>query len=241
MLLTYVVSSFDPNDKRCNPALLSPQAAKSGALLDYTIRFQNTGNATAQTVRIQDTLTQNIDMSTIRFVAASHPSTMQIQPGRTIEFLFQGIMLPDSNVNEAASHGFIRFQARNTSGLQIGDSITNRAAIYFDLNAPVITENCVTRIQTLSSAKEPDSGEVVPKLLLTPNPGSGAVHLTIPGQTLRGATISITDGSGRLIKAWQNLNSDLFEIPVGALQAGTWFVTVRQNGWIVNEILLMLP
>lgn len=240
-LLSLVVSSFDPNDKRCNPSVLSPQAANAGALLDYTIRFQNTGNATAQTVRILDTLTQKIDLSTFQFVAASHPSVVQIQPGRTLEFLFQDIMLPDSNSNEAESHGFIRFLARSKSGLQLGDSITNRAAIYFDLNAPVITADCVTRIQTLSNTQESDISKFAPKLLLSPNPGSGPIRLTIQGQTLQEAQISVADVSGKQLKVWQHVNSDFFEIPSGSLPSGIWFVTVRQNGWTANEMLWILP
>lgn len=39
-----IQSSFDPNDKQATPSLTSAEVAK-GAMIDYIIRFQNTGNA----------------------------------------------------------------------------------------------------------------------------------------------------------------------------------------------------
>lgn len=48
-------------------------------------------------------------------------------------------MLPDSNVNEAASHGFTSFRVKQVPNLPVGTLIENSAAIYFDFNAPVIT------------------------------------------------------------------------------------------------------
>ncbi|MBL7827941.1 MAG: DUF11 domain-containing protein, partial [Saprospiraceae bacterium] len=238
-LQTYVVGSFDPNDKQCLPAVLTPHEGNSGTFLDYTIRFQNTGNAPANKVRILDTLTQKIDLSSMQFVASSHPSTIQVQGERTLEFLFQDIMLPDSTSNEVASHGFVRFKVRSMPGLQIGDSITNRAAIYFDFNPPVITANCVTSIENISKIKDL---ETKTNLLITPNPSSGAVvRLSVPGQTLQGAIVSVADVSGRKVKVWQCLNSDFFEIPSGALQAGTWSITLFGNGWTAHETLLLIP
>ena len=48
-------------------------------------------------------------------------------------------MLPDSNVNEPASHGFIKFRIQQKASNPTGARIENTAAIYFDYNAPVLT------------------------------------------------------------------------------------------------------
>ena len=49
-------------------------------------------------------------------------------------------MLPDSTVNEEASHGFIRMRAAlNRERPEPGDIVENTAAIFFDLNEPIIT------------------------------------------------------------------------------------------------------
>ena len=55
-------------------------------------------------------------------------------------------MLPDSNVNELASHGFLRFRVKPVNGLVIGDVIKNTAAIYFDYNLPVYTNTEMTTV-----------------------------------------------------------------------------------------------
>ena len=56
-------------------------------------------------------------------------------------------MLPDSNANERKSHGFIRFRIKPKNTLVAGDSIKNKAAIYFDYNSPVITNSAITQIK----------------------------------------------------------------------------------------------
>ena len=48
-------------------------------------------------------------------------------------------MLPDSNVNEPASHGFVKFTVSQQPGNPMGTVINNQAAIYFDFNDPIFT------------------------------------------------------------------------------------------------------
>lgn len=105
-----IVGSFDPNDKQVFPNhSLHPDQIKAGEKLEYTIRFQNTGNYKAERVRIVDTLNIHLDIKTLQVVAASHPYTWKIKEKGIVEFIFDTIDLPDSSSNEAASHGFIKF------------------------------------------------------------------------------------------------------------------------------------
>jgi len=94
--------AYDPNDKLVNPAYNSEYALHSDTL-HYTIRFQNTGNDTAFTVRLTDQLSDNLDWSKFTPIGASHEHvvTFDERAGR-IEVLFENIMLPDSNVNVVA-------------------------------------------------------------------------------------------------------------------------------------------
>jgi hypothetical protein len=48
-------------------------------------------------------------------------------------------MLPDSNVNEPASHGFARFSIAPRPGLPLETDVFNEASIYFDFNDAVVT------------------------------------------------------------------------------------------------------
>ena len=135
--------SFDPNDKIVTPeGIGSEHITALGSELTYTIRFQNTGNDTAFYVDIRDTLDINLDMSTVDLLGSSHPCSFAISGERELKWIFSDIQLPDSNINEAMSHGFVSFRVKPNDGA-INAVVKNRASIIFDYNQPVKT-NTVT-------------------------------------------------------------------------------------------------
>lgn len=147
-----VTGSYDPNDKLAATTLGS--GASTGydpavdEWIDYTIRFQNTGTDTAFHVWITDTLQAGLDPATIRMGAASHASTWELRGQGTLKFKFANIQLPDSNVNEPRSHGFVSFRIKPRAGYLVasGDQVSNTANIFFDFNPPVITDPCVLQV-----------------------------------------------------------------------------------------------
>ncbi len=144
-----ITCSFDPNDKQVAPAGFGSFGAvdMDTEWLDYTIRFQNTGNDTAYTVMLRDSISDRLDVASICDFASSHTiSSMNIEQDRELVARFENIMLPDSGTNQAGSQGFLSFRARVLPGLASGSSITNRAYIYFDYNAHVITNTAMTTL-----------------------------------------------------------------------------------------------
>ena len=136
-----VTGSFDPNDK----AVVPEGDIIVTDLLTYQVNFQNVGTDTAFTIIIRDSLDQNLDISTVNIGASSHPYVFFFT-GRELVWEFQNVLLPDSNVNEPGSHGFVKFTALPLASLAEGDSMENRAAIYFDFNPAVVTNTVVNRI-----------------------------------------------------------------------------------------------
>jgi hypothetical protein len=67
------------------------------------------------------------------------PSAGHFNPGRELVFTFENILLPDSTTNFEGSLGHVYFQVKPRAGLVPGTVIENTAAIYFDFNAPIIT------------------------------------------------------------------------------------------------------
>jgi hypothetical protein len=130
----YTTGSFDPNDILVNEDTLTTTQLSNAPWLEYIIRFQNTGNDTAFTVKILNPIdTNKLNLSTFEFVNASHPVNLNwINYQRNMEFKFENILLVDSNTNEPLSHGFVRYRIQPKTNLSAGDSITNFAAIYFD-------------------------------------------------------------------------------------------------------------
>ncbi|MFH1320977.1 MAG: PKD domain-containing protein [Bacteroidota bacterium] len=149
----FVKSSWDPNDKNVLPEGLTEtyHYIDSTDILEYLIRFQNTGNDTAFKVVIRDTLSTYLDISTIEPGASSHPFTFDIYESDIIQFTFDSIMLPDSIVNEPESHGFVKFEINQQPGNTKGTVIENEAGIVFDYNEPVNTNTIFNTIGNIDS------------------------------------------------------------------------------------------
>ena len=135
-----ILCSFDPNDKQVTPAGIgNANYTLMNEELIYTIRFQNTGNDTAFTVVVRDTLALNLDWNTFRPITSSHTMEVLRYNNGLVTFTFNNINLLDSTANEAASHGFIMYAIRPQTNLPDATNIANTAYIYFDQNEAVVT------------------------------------------------------------------------------------------------------
>lgn len=176
------IGAFDPNDKRAfvGGKEVEETIAPDGDEIAYLIRFQNTGTDTAFNVVVQDRLSELLDINAISIIATSHPYSLELMPGRVLNFVFKNIMLPDSNINEAASHGFIKFSVKVLPGIKLGSTIRNKAAIYFDFNDPVLTNTSQLVVQQTTHAQMAVDKQL--KVHLNPNPSSsGQVRVGISG------------------------------------------------------------
>ncbi len=142
-----VRGSYDPNDKTENHGgkITTAQVA-NGDYLQYTIRFQNTGNDTAFNVYIRDILDNKLDWTTMQVLTSSHNYQMTMTNGSKCVFTFRSINLVDSNKNEPGSHGYIVYRMKAKTDVVLGDVIKNTAAIYFDYNLPVLTNTETTTV-----------------------------------------------------------------------------------------------
>ena len=192
--------SFDPNDKSVEP--LGVGAANYVLLdgyLEYMIRFQNTGNDTAYSVLILDTISDAMDMNSFSVVDESHPVQTHLY-GHAVEFRFDPILLPDSIADEPGSHGYIKYRIKPKANSTVGTVVENHAGIYFDLNAPVITNttsNVLTNdltigIQTIYSLKE--------LIKVYPNPANARFNILLPEQMIKGY-VRIVNSLGKEIKS----------------------------------------
>ena len=190
-----VTGSYDPNDKLAQTSSRSSQELyfiDQDEWIDYTIRFQNTGTDTAFTVIITDTLPPTLDPSSINWGAGSHAHTPSLFGQGVLKFIFPNILLPDSNVNEPASHGFISFRIKPHLPIAPGTVIENIANIYFDFNPPVITEPSVLVAEFSTGVGEVPSDRV---FIVYPSPASSDLYVEVPWR----ATVRLCDVSGRKV------------------------------------------
>ncbi len=155
-----IACAYDPNDKQVIPAgLLDEHYTLMGKKLEYTIRFQNTGTDTAFNVTITDVLDSDLDLSSFQLIASSHLMEPSInEQNRTLNFHFPNILLPDSIVNEALSHGFIKYKITPQVNLPEGTMIENEANIFFDFNSPILTN---TTLNTLVNSFDITTNDVI--------------------------------------------------------------------------------
>lgn len=217
-----VTGSFDPNDKRVNPeGNITPTFVSSGNYLDYTINFQNTGTDTAFTVIIKDTISNFLDLSTFQFVASSKPVLIDIN-ANIIDFKFYNILLPDSNVNEPASHGFVSYRIKPKSTATLGDVIKNTAFIYFDFNSPIVTNTTSTPIQLVSGIEDYKHES---KYKIYPNPTAYSLFLSSKSSALIGE-VKIYNAEGRLVQS-NMVNASEAEINVSGLASGLYLLNFQ--------------
>lgn len=218
------VSSNDPNDKQALPrGYTEDHLIGNTTDLDYMIRFQNTGTDTAFRVVVLDTLPAALAGVTVRPGAASHPYRFELLDGHILRFTFDPIQLPDSNVNLAASQGFIQFRVAQAPNNPDGTRIENSAAIYFDFNPPVITNQTYHTVGSnfiLVSTDESPS-EALP-LSIYPNPASERVVFDAKGWSGDPLNFTLHDGSGRLLRETPSVSLP-FVFERGPLHAGLYF------------------
>ena len=174
------IGSFDPNDKMVYiNGIQSPTFHKTDSVLEYLIRFQNTGTDTAFTVVIKDQLDYNLDWSSLTPISASHDYSYFLGDGGTMEIKFANILLPDSSINYTASNGYFKYNIKPKRDLNFGTKIFNDASIYFDFNEPVITNLTQIQLVPILVTKEIKSQGTI-QLTAIPNPFSESCTIILP-------------------------------------------------------------
>lgn len=248
--------SYDPNDKQAMPIGFGSQHyISSNTDIEYKIRFQNTGTDTAIFVNIVDTFSSNLDVASLEMGAASHPYTWEFMPANSVDeqvlrITFDQIYLADSNVNEAASHGFVKFKIKQKPNLANGIRIENNAAIYFDYNASVLTntafhticDNCLLENITGGSTVITNQEELSKQKLqvqVMPNPFSTQTTIEINGASYENLELKIYDLLGRAVVE-KTSNTNRFQVQRGMLSGGIYIYKVSANGELLHSHKLVV-
>lgn len=225
------VGAVDPNDKTAAPTGYNPaHIIRANTDLEYKIRFQNTGTDTAFTVVIVDTLSQLLDWASLEAGVSSHPYRLDVSPGGVLRFVFTNILLPDSNVNEAASHGFVKFRIAQRADLPVGTVIENTAGIYFDFNDAVVTNTAFHTIgapHVVVSTNKPYLPEV--GVILRPNPFQDRTVLAVTGYEMRQGLLRLYNAQGQLVQS-QIFEGNQCSLERGNLLAGAYFFQIMDQG-----------
>lgn len=237
------IGSYDPNDKQAFPIGYGPQHyIRPETEIEYMIRFQNTGTDTAFNVVIRDTLSGWLDPSTVTAGASSHSYRFDLQGEGVVVFFFDDILLPDSNVNEPESHGFVRFKVFPKADVPLEEDILNSAAIFFDYNDPVITNTTYYKVGLnfipLVATHQPHGEPVTIQVM--PNPVSGICQVALDGwpagQTLQ---LTVLDNTGRLVRS-ETVTAPGFRFDAGSLSKGLYLLKVASSDGKTGIVKVMV-
>jgi uncharacterized repeat protein (TIGR01451 family) len=223
-----VVNSYDPNIKVVNKAIVKPTF---NDWLTYSIYFQNTGNAPAYNIKLVDTLDNALDLNTFEVINYSHENSIALNSSdRKLVVTYPNILLPDSNTNPLGSIGYIQYRIKPSAPMALNNQIKNKAGIYFDFNAPIVT-NTVTTTATnsvgLANIRNKDEA-----MNLQPNPASQSLHVTLGKEKID--YISITELSGKvLLKKKVNVGDSKIYFDLSEIENGLYLV----NGYLGEKIV----
>jgi hypothetical protein len=223
--------SLDPNAKEVLPRGSGPQGyVPENTTFDYKVEFQNTGTAVARDIFILDSLDSDLDLSTLVVTGSSHQMQPQLLPGNVLKFNFDDIYLADSTSDEQHSHGWVTYRITAKPALPNGTQIQNTAGIYFDFNAPVMTNSTLNTVVDPSSVNEITSNDAS----VFPNPASSSVEISLGKEST--GVYSLTDLTGKIIFTGK-IQGRSAMIDVSTLPQGVYLLNIEtEQGRSVHKV-----
>ncbi|WP_299334109.1 T9SS type A sorting domain-containing protein [uncultured Psychroserpens sp.] len=214
-----VVNSFDPNDIRClEGENILPE--RVGEYVHYLIRFENLGTANATNIVIKNTIdATKFDVNSLAPLNGSHEYYTRINTENEVEFIFENINLPFDDAN---NDGYVLYKIKTLESLVLGDTFSNQAEIYFDFNAPIITNTYTTEV-----SEEQLSTNEFTKLNTRVHPNPVTDFLSIKSDTVIEST-TMYDINGRVMLS-TNVDTNTYKLDLSQLKAGLYFLKVFSN------------
>lgn len=217
-----VVGPYDPNDKKeSHGGKILFSSFTPDDYLTYTIRFENTGTASANFVKITDVLDDMLEPSSLKMIDASADYILE-RIGANLTWKFNGINLPPSIEGTTTGKGYVTFQIKPKPGYAVGDVIPNFASIYFDTNPPIVTEVFTTEfVASLGNAIS-----VFNQLKYYPNPVKNNLYLS--NDSIIDA-IEVNSVLGQVVLR-KEVNDLQTEIDFSSLNKGVYFLKITSLG-----------
>ena len=218
-----VVGSYDPNDITCiEGTVVSPD--EIGEYLHYIINFENTGTDFAENIVVKNTIDlTKFDLASMQILSSSHAVDARVT-GNVAEFIFQGIQLG------IGGHGNILLKIKTKNTLEVGDSVAQRADIFFDYNFPIDTGNANTVFQTLDVKENNHTNTIA----IYPNPTHSILNIKSES-TIK--SVQLFDVQGRLLQT-SLVNETNSVLDISEKSNGIYFLKVTSDNGIKTEKII---
>jgi hypothetical protein len=182
-------AAIDPNIKQSSPEgyVVTPVSK-----IRYHIQFQNEGNHAASRVVVVDTIDGRLPIKKLQMIGCKHSYTLRVENGNVLIWEFDNINLLPKTDGEEESRGYIIFEAPLTKPLKIGESVLNRAHIYFDYEDPLPTPFSMVAVGSDPNGINPITNKQQ-KIKIYPNPANQ--QFTLEGESKLG-NVSVFNSVG---------------------------------------------
>ncbi len=252
IVMASIMSSGTPHDPNVKFADISciEYYDSEPHLITYTIRFQNEGDAPAQTVTIVDFLDDSrFDLGSLNFIDSEYTYTYTLDKNK-LTIVFENIFLPGEKQTKPNTYtyeetkSFIQFSLQTSGNLGIG-AIRNHADIIFDsqpaittdVSEVLIVENCNNiNEEELKITQTNDSFSS--RISINPNPAEN--FLFIEGLTNEHVVVSVYNSQGELLILESMVNNERNSIKLIDLASGLYFVRIRNEFHTITKKILKI-
>ncbi len=204
--------------------------------IEYHIYFQNAGTDTISRLVIRDTVSANLDISTVVAGASSHPYDFEVYSNGVLKFTFDDLLLPPDG--GAASQGFVKFKIAQKPNLPAGTAIPNSATVFLGYDAPFQTD---TYVHTVGGPKLLDfivtdvNEPVLPGVTVSafPNPFASAIEFEAKGAQFKTLTINVFDMSGMLVRR-EKVSGNQLRLQRNGLPSGAYAYRLEADGRLLS-------
>ncbi len=141
------------------------------------------------------------------------------------------------------SSGLVTYTIKRKRNVAQGTQFKNTAAIYFDYNAPIITNTTINTLNDLLSSVEEkvalDNSDVV----LYPNPTTDNLNIIINAKASNKGQVNVLDITGKVLSS-QSISlengKNVINQNTNDLSSGIYFVQVKCNESFVTKKLVVI-
>ncbi|MEM8906989.1 MAG: T9SS type A sorting domain-containing protein, partial [Bacteroidota bacterium] len=144
--------------------------------------------------------------------------------------------------NEPASHGYVKFRVKQRLDNPIGTVISNQAAIYFDFNEPIITNDAFVTIgEVLYDVTTHSNNLFIPDagIDLFPNPTRDLVSIHLKEPSIERGFLQLFNPQGQIVREHPFWGSST-QLDLSQLPKGMYWLKVRVGNQALGTSKLMV-
>lgn len=208
--------------------------------ITYILFFANTGTDTIDRIVIRDTLSPLLDAASFVPGSSSHPYRWEVHDNGIIRITFDNVqLLPGGSAADPERRGFVKFKLSQKPNNPNGAKIENRAALFFDYQAPRLTNTVAHQVGVFPqfiqvSVDEPGFPAGV-KINVFPNPFVEAATFEVEGLELKEAELMIIDANGRIAERKVFFGNRLEYRHNNRLTSGAYFFLLKSEGRLLSS------